>query len=115
MFKLVQKARKNQKGFTLVELMVVVVIIGVLVAIAVPVYNGVQEAAATNAADATIRTLNGAVAVYSADNDGAFPATADVLWTGTNRYIQSAPEFRGNFGYNYEAATGLFTRTGTYN
>lgn len=53
-----QKGR-NQKGFTLVELMVVVVIIGVLVAIAVPVYSSVTERAEKNACHANLRTIDG--------------------------------------------------------
>ncbi|MEG1774122.1 MAG: prepilin-type N-terminal cleavage/methylation domain-containing protein, partial [Oscillospiraceae bacterium] len=40
-----KKTRKSKKGFTLVELMVVVAILGVLVAVAIPVYNGVTEKA----------------------------------------------------------------------
>lgn len=66
---------KNKKGFTLVELMVVVVIIGILVAIAVPVYNRVSTNAEANAAQATVRTLNGAVSMYMADDSIATKST----------------------------------------
>ncbi|HNX27968.1 MAG TPA: prepilin-type N-terminal cleavage/methylation domain-containing protein [Syntrophomonadaceae bacterium] len=52
---------QNQKGFTLVELMVVVVILGILVAIAVPVYNNVTEKAELSAIQANLRTLDGAI------------------------------------------------------
>lgn len=50
------------------ELMVVVVIIGILTAIAVPVYNTLQTNAADNAHEANIRTIHGAVQNYVAAN-----------------------------------------------
>ncbi|MBS3983924.1 MAG: prepilin-type N-terminal cleavage/methylation domain-containing protein [Dethiobacter sp.] len=78
MFKLVQKARRNQKGFTLVELMVVVVIIGILVAIAIPIFNTVQANAADRAHQANLRTLLGAGQMAVAS--GGLPA-ANVTWT----------------------------------
>ena len=59
----------NQKGFTLVELMVVVVIIGVLVAIAVPVYSNVTTKAEKSAVEANLRTIDSAIMTYYATVD----------------------------------------------
>ncbi|HZK24913.1 MAG TPA: prepilin-type N-terminal cleavage/methylation domain-containing protein [Oscillospiraceae bacterium] len=76
-------------GFTLVELMVVVVIIGVLVAIAVPVYNSITGDAADKADQATLRTVNGAVMMYDAANgEKSFDGTiADLV----GDFLQETP------------------------
>ncbi|MDW7728820.1 MAG: prepilin-type N-terminal cleavage/methylation domain-containing protein [Bacillota bacterium] len=84
MQKLMKRFHKNQKGFTLVELMVVVVIIGILVAIAIPVYQGIQANARNSACSANIRTLSGAVAQFYTEV-GSYPVDLDWLWVGYNK------------------------------
>lgn len=60
---------KKEEGFTLVELMVVVLIIGILVAVAVPVFNAASDNARKKSCFANQRTIDGALQQYLADNE----------------------------------------------
>ena len=72
------KKMRNQRGFTLVELMIVVAIIGILTAIAFPLYANIQARARVAKAQADIRTLASAAVVYSA-HTGGLPNNLDAL------------------------------------
>lgn len=109
MLKLANAIHRNEKGFTLVELMVVVVIIGVLVAIAIPIYNTIQAGATERACQANLRTLMGAAGIFRADQTPpAWPATAAALTPDYVRAIPVCPE-DGTTAYEYAATTGVFT------
>ncbi len=65
---------KNQKGFTLIEIMVVVIILGLLATIVLTNVMGREDEARINAAKAQIRSLEGALDGFKLDN-GFYPTT----------------------------------------
>ena len=99
---------KNRGGFTLVELMTVLLVLGLLITIAIPNLLGSKIAANETAAQATLKTISTALETYASMTNSQFPSSTDDLLNISPPYI-SENYFDGAVHQGYQYATFTLT------
>ena len=92
------KRLHNKKGFTLIELIVVIAILGILAAIAVPRMGAFRGDAEEKAVVATARTIASAVAMYQAQNG----SNDRVAISGLEDYLNDSTNLNTNYTVVYD-------------
>jgi type IV pilus assembly protein PilA len=89
-----QRLTKNDEGFTLIELMVVVLIIAILIAIAIPTFLGAQNRARDRGAQSNLRNALTAAKTIATDSSGKFSGVDELTLgdaEGSLTFVTAAP------------------------
>jgi len=94
--------RKPVKGFTLLELLITIAIIGILISVGVVSYSSAQKKSRDSRRMSDMKAVQAAFEQYYADNSGNYPATCD---SDTTDYLPAGfptdPKSSGTYMYNF--------------
>ncbi|MEO0529831.1 MAG: type II secretion system protein [Planctomycetota bacterium] len=120
---------KRRSAFTLVELVVVIMILGILAGVAAPKLLNTSASATENSLRTTLSVVRDAIELYAAQNGGAFPGTGIDFKTDLQDYIRgdfpicnvagtpnadvaivtdAAPTVGGTEGWKFSSTSGAF-------
>lgn len=104
--------RCKAKGFTLIEMVIVILLVGIMAAVAIPKFVTLTDQAETAALDAGLGGLKSAVAIFIAENNGTWPTgdqlAANMEGTATCNDTDTGIRLEGITG-NFPAANGCTT------
>ncbi len=101
----------GRKGFTLIELMIVVAIIGILAAIAIPKFANLIRKSNEGASKGNLGSIRGALSIYYGDLEGQYPSDMASL-TISGKYVTSIPSAKAP---NYHGDSASITNAAAAN